>query len=231
MRDAVEIWSGCFAEHVANHGLLRHLLCEEERSRASRFAREIDAQRYEIGRGLLRHLLGSYLDEYPAKIAIEAGPFGKPSIEGGLQFNLSHTGDVILYAFTRRSAVGVDVEHVDMAIDAVRLAQGTFATHEGIAIEGYDKREQPQAFFRCWTRKEALMKATGQGLSLRLADFTVSTSASAPRLIESRNPAIICSRWVLGDIDMGPDYAAAFAVTGPQSPVVRRRLLRELSLS
>jgi len=154
------------------------LLSAEERARADRFHFEKDRFTYVYCRGVLRTLLGRYLNVLPNDISFHYTEYGKPylSDEHGLNFNLSHAGGYALIAFTTKSAIGVDVEAIDRSIDTDKLVHRFFSPVEITAVAALSPVERPVAFFKLWTRKEALIKAHGAGLSLPLVQFGVSIS-------------------------------------------------------
>jgi 4'-phosphopantetheinyl transferase len=199
------------------------LLSDEERERASRFRFERDRSRFVAGRSTLRRLLAEYLDCAPGEVEILYGPYGKPHVAWpGLSFNVSHSGSCALFAFAPGFEVGIDVE----------IARGGRQDDEGVARRFFSPREvatlraqppgsRPLAFLRCWTRKEAYIKARGEGLQLSLHDFDVEFAADAP-------PALLRTAWSddepadwnLQDLSSLSGGVAALAVRAPEVHVV-----------
>ncbi|MEA2704631.1 MAG: 4-phosphopantetheinyl transferase, partial [Actinomycetota bacterium] len=143
------------------------LLSADERARAARLRTPLLRQRFTTARGYLRHMLAGLLDVPPKDVDLDAGPHGKPALAAPhppLEFNLSHAGGVALYAFSRHAPVGIDVERARDDLPWERMAARYFAPEEAASIDTSD------AFFACWTRKEAVVKATGTGLSQPLRD-------------------------------------------------------------
>jgi 4'-phosphopantetheinyl transferase len=177
---------------------LSGLLDGGERMRAARFRFRRDATRFVVARGWLRHLLGGYLDMPPGQVEIRYGSHGKPSLAGSnqtdLRFNVSHTHDTMLVAVARGREVGVDIERLDEKAD-VSVAGHFFSKREVNALARLSARDRPEAFLRCWTRKEAFVKACGQGLSIPLDAFDVS-------LEEADDDALVDIRF---DVPSGPD--------------------------
>jgi 4'-phosphopantetheinyl transferase len=158
---------------------LLDLLDDGERARASRFVFERDRRRFAVGRARLRQLLASRLDIAPAEVELVHGAHGKPALsrrfaDSGLRFNVSHSGDVVVYAFSRDREIGVDVEAVRALRDGDALAARVFSPREYEAYRALAPVDRPLGFFNGWTRKEAFIKALGEGLSLALDCFDVS---------------------------------------------------------
>jgi 4'-phosphopantetheinyl transferase len=161
---------------------LREQLSPDEVARAERFAKPRDRSRFVVARGTLRALLGSFLDERPGAVPLEEGPSGKPRLadsEHGLHFNVSHSGDLALICIAECGEVGVDLEAVRPVPSAVPIARRYFTPEEASFVEGRRPDGDDGAagvdrrFLFCWTRKEALAKAVGAGLSLDLRGFAV----------------------------------------------------------
>ena len=182
-----------------------------------RFRFEKDRRRYLIGRGVLRTLLGRYLDLAPQDLRFETAAAGKPHLasgQGQLQFNLAHSGEYVLIAIAGR-AVGIDVEEIDDDFDAREVAAHFFSPGERRDLEMFTGRTRIEAFFECWTRKEAYVKARGEGLSLPLDQFDVSLRPGEPaRLIATRPDPAEARRWQLSGLDVADGYKAALAVEG-----------------
>jgi 4'-phosphopantetheinyl transferase len=188
----------------------------DERERADRFHFEVDQRRAVIGRGYLRLLLGQILDRPANKLQFEYDEFGKPSLIPNqglpLQFNVSHSGDMILIAITIGRAVGVDVERIRTDFDPDEIAARFFSANECKILASLAGPVRYKAFFACWTRKEAYLKARGVGLSLPLDQFDVSfLPDEQPRLLATRPDPAEARRWRLRALDLSGDYAAALA--------------------
>jgi 4'-phosphopantetheinyl transferase len=212
----VHIWSIPLAVASPLVGRYTLLLTPDEQARAARFHFEIDRTRFVIARARMRILLASYLGCAPAVLAFSYSPHGKPYLnESPLSFNLSHAHERALLGITVNRAVGVDVEYVraDFAIEEV--AERYFSADELRVLRSFPLEQRAAAFFRCWTRKEAYIKARGEGLSMPLADFTVCLQANERvRLINHQDPREQ-ERWELLNIPCGDGgYVAAIAVEG-----------------
>ncbi|MFQ5654391.1 MAG: 4'-phosphopantetheinyl transferase family protein [Planctomycetota bacterium] len=166
-------------------------------------------------RGILRALLGRYLERDPGDVELAIGEHGRPRLaagpaEGPISFNLSHSGGLALYAFARERTVGIDIENVRPTVDHQGVAARSFSAAERAVLSALPEDERLAAFFRCWTRKEAYLKAKGGGISLRLDGFDVSLApGEPPALLASRLEQEGPCRWRLIDIDAGPGCVAA----------------------
>jgi 4'-phosphopantetheinyl transferase len=195
-------------------------LAAGERARASRFRLPEDRARFVAARGTLRAMLGRYLSREPHTLQFIYNEYGKPAIactSGSdlLAFNLAHSHNMALYAVTRSGEIGIDIEQVQPGIAYEHLAGRFFSPSEASMLRAVPARQQQEIFFRCWTRKEAYIKARGMGLSLSLSQFDVSVTPGEPAaLLEIREEGQDASRWSLYDLAPGPGYAAALAVKG-----------------
>ena len=164
------------------------LLSVEELGRADRFHFKHHRRHYIVARARLRQLLGIRLQVPPATVEISVGRHGKPALGGGhetqkLSFNLSHSGQLAVYAFSHSQQVGVDVEAFRHIPEIDGLAERYFSTAEVAALRATPSDQRQLAFLACWTRKEAFVKAVGEGLNYPLKSFDVSVSPHAPAAI------------------------------------------------
>jgi len=209
---------------------LRRSLGDDERARAARFVVAQDRARYVAAHGLLRHVLGCYLKTPPERVRYRIAPRGKPSLVSHagappLQFNLSHSDDLALVAVTLRRNVGVDLERVHRGRDVMGISERFFAPREAAALKALPPGARTAAFYRCWTRKEAYLKARGDGLSLPLDSFEVSLAPTEPAaLLRSAQGLREVRRWTLLGLAPAPGYVAALAVEGGARRVVCWRL-------
>ena len=195
------------------------VLSKDEREKAACFQLESDQNHCIAARGFLRSILAKYLGIEAATIRFSYNKFGKPELavqvkNVPLQFNLAHSQGLALFAFSRGRKLGVDLEwiHPDFATD--EIAARFFASTEAAVLRSLSKEEQPRAFFNCWTRKEAFIKARGQGLSLPLDQFAVTVaSGEKPALLSAQDDPQAASRWTLRDLEV-EGYAAALVVEG-----------------
>ncbi len=216
---AVHVWHTSLSVPARRLDLLRATLSHEEIERARRFRFALHRDRFIVSRGLLRVLLGRYLDLPPRQVPVIHTLRGKPALAApmpDLSFNLAHSGDTVLYAFTRGRAIGVDVERIRSGLSTDRIAARFFSAREAAELRALPPEERQKAFFRCWTRKEAILKAIGQGLAIGLDRFTVTLVPGQPaRIVDSPPDFPDAARWSLHDLDGVAGCAAAVAVLGP----------------
>jgi 4'-phosphopantetheinyl transferase len=163
---------------------LHELLSADERERAARFRFDRDRDRYIAGRGLLRRLLAAYTGREAADLSFRYGAYGKPELEGpGPHFNLSNSGPLALIALSATAEIGVDLELAQDDFSRERIAERFFSPGEVRDLRALALEEQPAAFLRCWTRKEAFIKARGDGLSLALDSFDVTLQPGKPAMV------------------------------------------------
>ncbi len=194
------------------------LLSADEVLRAARFYFEKDRAHFTAARGLLRTLLGRYLRSAPDRLQFAYGERGKPTLApacGDLHFNVSHSHELALFAFTRGRAIGVDVECVAAASAGPEIAERFFSADEVAALHGVPPALQRDAFFAGWVRKEAYIKAIGAGLFAALDRFTVSLAPGEPAALRDvQDDPQAVSRWTLRELHPGKGYAAAIAAEG-----------------
>lgn len=223
-RDEVHVWVASLNQPEDEVARLRTLLDEAELKRADRFSFAKGRRQFTVARGLLRILLGRYLRIEPTQVEFAYNPYGKPALaltegkgEGpdAVCFNISHSGELVLLAMARGREVGVDVETIrpDFAADAI--AARFFAPAELESLRALAPEARTQAFFTCWTRKEAYIKARGKGLSIGLDSFEVSLAPGArAALLVTHDDPEEAARWSLHELEPGPGYAGALAVAG-----------------
>jgi 4'-phosphopantetheinyl transferase len=217
----VDVWATALDPAPAVQARLDQWLDADERARAARFVFPRDARRFRVARGTLREILGAFLGTTPDAVRFVYAAAGKPALtepftDTGIAFNVSHSGEVALYAIGARRRIGVDVEQIRPLDDLETLAERNFSAAERRVLLALPPAAREPAFFACWTRKEAFIKALGDGLSYPLDTFTVSFTAGEPaRFVEIRGEPATAARWTLAALDAGPGYAAAVAVDGP----------------
>ena len=213
----VHIWRASLEQPAALVTSLRQLLSEDEQARADRFHFEKDRRHFIVARGFLRQLLGRYLEIAPAAVRFTYAEHGKPQLAsdlaGQLKFNLAHSGGLALYAFTRISEIGIDLEQIRPHFTGDDVARRFFSVTEIGCLNQQPAAARLKAFFNCWTRKEAFIKAKGLGLSLALDQFDVTLNPDEPAaLLRTRWDESEAPRWSLQAIDPGPDFAGAVAI-------------------
>jgi 4'-phosphopantetheinyl transferase len=219
--DEVHVWQTGLDIPAPDLAQLRLILSPDECARADRFHFEVDQRRGIIGRAYLRLLLGRILEMPASELQFEYDEFGKPTLIPGqrraLQFNVSHSGELILIAITMGRAVGVDVEQIRTDLDPNDIAVQFFSASEREILASLPVPARYRAFFTCWTRKEAYLKAKGVGLSLPLSQFDVSfLPDDEPRLVATRPEPAEARNWTLWALDLPLDYTGALVVAGSE---------------
>jgi 4'-phosphopantetheinyl transferase len=222
------VWSAVLSAPASALAYCAGLLSPDEAARAARFYFAADRERFTLARGLLRLLLGTYLGADPRPITFSYSTAGKPSIEQPfaglpLRFNLAHSGGRAVYALARGPAVGIDIERLRDGVDCDDLARRFFAPGEDEALARLPARPRRRAFFETWTRKEALLKATGGGIAAGLDRLAIGRGPG-PRLVIERCalPGVDPLAWSLVDLSIARGFVAALAVESPAVKVVRR---------
>jgi len=220
----VDIWRVGLDFPIDSLRMLESMLSEDETQRAARFHFPADRDRFIAAHGCLRDILTRYLPLEPRQLSFSTNAHGKPhlstgllrvSSEYGLDFNLSHSRDFALVAITRNRQVGVDIEYIREEIFREEIARRFFSEQEVSELLSLPSEQREAAFFNCWTRKEAYIKAHGLGLSLPLDSFDVSLAPGEPATLRATRPdPQEALRWTLKHLEVQPGYAAALAVEG-----------------
>jgi len=217
----VHVWSVRTDSHDAA-ARLKWVLSPEEGKRAGRFRFDHLRDSFTLGRAVLRALLGAYLRVAPEGIRFRSGPMGKLALEPdrGLQFNLSHSHGLASYAFTLGSEIGIDIERIRPLANYEDIARCFFGHVEVADLLSLPAPERQRAFFLCWTRKEAYLKAIGTGLATPLDRFRVTfLPGDSPSVTQSLGNPEAQQPWSLHDLALAPDYAGALAYRDDHRPV------------
>ena len=223
--DEIHVWCASLDQPVSQFQRLRQTLSIDERMRAERFHFEQDRKRFIVGLGILRTILGRYLSVQPSELRFCYGKNGKPRLTdtSGNQivyFNMSRSGGLALYAFTRDREIGVDIEYIHDLSEMDQIAKRFFSFGENNVFRELPESKKKEAFFRCWTCKEAFIKAVGGGLSHPLDKFDVSLDPGEPaRLLRIEGDSKAASRWTIQELKPASGFTAAFALQA-----VNRRL-------
>src|SRR5436309_5797121 len=194
------------------------LLSDAERQRASCFLFDRDRDRFIVGRARLRQLLAARLGTRPESVELVYGAHGKPALarrfaDSDLHFNVSHCDDVTLYAFSCGREIGVDVEAVRVIREADDIAGRFFSRRENQAYRALEPRDRPLGFFQCWTRKEAFIKALGDGLSYPLDRFDMSLTPGEPaEILRVEAMSGDCCGWRMESLSPAPGFVAAVVI-------------------
>lgn len=214
----VDVWKVCLDEPAKPGSDASVVLSADEIARASRFLFEKDRTHFTRCRSALRRLLAAYLATSANEIRFEYMPGGKPQLADeqnpcALQFNVSHSAGMALIAVGSKHRIGVDLEKIRGDVDTTALAERFFSVREREGLRALPDHLRTSGFYACWTRKEAYLKATGDGLSFPLADFSVTTHPDLnPDLEEIRGNTPIPGQWFLADLMVADGYRATVAV-------------------
>ncbi|HZC59950.1 MAG TPA: 4'-phosphopantetheinyl transferase superfamily protein [Chthoniobacterales bacterium] len=228
LRD-VHIWRIWLTALDAALASYRGTLSSDERDRAERYGFENLRRSYTLSRGALRILLGYYLGRPPNEIKLICGPKGKPALKDSsrIRFNVSHSGQMALYAFTLDCELGVDVEQLRKLDDTELIATRFFSAAEASELLSLQPGDRHLAFFRCWTRKEAYVKAIGDGLAIPLNRFQVTLLPGVPaRFVQIAGDMGTAKDWTLHDLAVAPDYVGALAYQDSPRPVTIQATVR-----
>lgn len=220
----VHLWHCCFDDVGIDLKALEALLSNDERQKAGKFKFKTDRRRSVISRGVLRLLLGQYLQKHPRELEFRYTDYGKPFLKEdvGLRFNLSHSDQRAVFGFVQKAEIGVDIEKVRQDFDVLEIARHFFSSDEIRSLEGLQEEERAEGFYRCWTRKEAFIKAKGSGLSFPLTSFSVSLDAERVELLRTDWDASERKEWQLMTYRPSESYQVALAVRGRIDSVVER---------
>lgn len=216
----VHVWRASLEQPSSYVQSLMQTLSPDEQIRARCLYFEQDRTRFVVGRGLLRNILGCYLNVEPHRLRFGYEPAGKPALATGLdaeglQFNVSHSHDLVLYAITRYRKIGIDLERVRLLLDAERTIAQIFSPHEQAVFRSLAPYQQQNVFFHGWTRKEAYTKACGDGLARPLDRIEVSLVPWEPvRFLRIDGDPQEARRWSLFELRPATDYIGALAVEG-----------------
>ena len=219
--DEIHVWRASLDAPAADVEALACTLSADEQARAQRLCFGRDQRRFVVGRGLLRTILGRYLHVDPLAVRFCYGANGKPALAAlpngnEWQFNVSHSHGLVLVGVTRRRQLGVDVERMRAVANMMEIAQRICSPRERALLAACPPNDRHAAFFRCWTGKEAYVKAIGDGLAQPLDQIEVTWAAEAPRIRlyndERPQPTV---RWSLWELDPAPGYMAALVAEGP----------------
>lgn len=216
----IQIWAVDLDPPAGAVQRLGLLLAEDEWARANRFRFERHRRQYVVGRGALRTLVGAYAGLAPRALRFTYGPRGKPFLAPGqgsedLFFNLSNSEELALVGFARGAEIGVDVEYLKPMPDLEQVAERFFSVGERSVLRGLAPELKKEGFFNCWTRKEAYLKAVGEGLAVPLDSFDVTLAPGEPaRMIAIEGDAVRAQRWFYRHLRPAADYIGAIAVEG-----------------
>jgi 4'-phosphopantetheinyl transferase len=214
----IHVWATTLTAAPGKLETFATTLSPDETARANKFKFEKHRNRFIAGRGIVREILGQYLKAKPSELHFDYSTNGKPELAGkfaaaGIHFNLAHTEDLALIAVTRMGRLGVDVEGVRPIKNADELVARFFSPREDQLFQKVSDAEKPAAFFNLWTRKEALLKATGEGITRSLSLVEVSFLPGEPaRLLAISGDAEKAAQWTLRELSPATGYTGAIAI-------------------
>jgi len=219
----VHVWTASLDAAGASLPELWDELVPDERARADRFRTPQLRRRFIVARVVLRRLLKTYAPSHLPGLRIGYGSNGKPRLVDAtdLRFNVSHAEDTALYAIASGGEVGIDVEATMRNVDVDGVARHAFSANECEVLAALAPDARREAFFRIWTRKEAYVKARGEGLSYPTRSFTVSCGRAGNALLHDERDEHAPERWHVSDIEAPPGFAAALAIEGTDRMVLR----------
>ena len=226
--DQVHVWRIPLNHSPERTSLSLEILSPDERQRASRFHFDKDRNQFVQARAAQKSILSKYLKVRPQELEFSYGAQGKPALaninaDSELRFNLSRRDGLALLAVCRGREIGVDVELVRTGMSLFEIAEISFSARELTTLRGLPESLQASAFYNCWTRKEAYVKARGEGLSFPLKQFDVSLApGDSVRLLQVRDNLDDVDRWTLQEIPVGENYVAALIVEGANLKVTCR---------
>jgi 4'-phosphopantetheinyl transferase len=221
----VQLWYVALDQLAEAQPQAWHSLSADEQARAARFHFELHRRRFVAGRFFLRSLLGVYLGQPAEQVCFSYGAHGKPALKAladelDLRFNLAHSDNLAVIGLALGQDLGVDVEHLSPLKDAEPIARRFFSQSEQAEFEQLPPEKKLLGFYQCWTRKEAFIKALGDGLAYPLADFDVTLTPGQPaRLLRVAGDPDEAQHWSLVSFRPVPDYIAALAIRQPQISV------------
>ncbi|MBO0798881.1 MAG: 4'-phosphopantetheinyl transferase superfamily protein, partial [Blastocatellia bacterium] len=219
--DEAHVWRVSLKQRSATVSQLSSLLAPDERERADRYHRAVDRDRFTVARAVLRKIIALYLPVSAGAVKFTYNKYGKPDIsddqnECNLRFNLSHSNELALCAFTRARAIGIDIEYIREDFATLEIAEHFFAKAEVKALASLPEKQRVRAFFNCWSRKEAYIKALGLGISFPLDRFAVSLGPDAKAaLLKVEDDDHEPERWMMYELLPEDGYAAALIVEMP----------------
>jgi 4'-phosphopantetheinyl transferase len=218
--DQVHVWRVPLEFSPAGVNRLSQFLSKDEGDRAGRFHFDSDRNHFIVARAWLRIIIGYYLRVEPAELRFDYSSYGKPSLSKPfpeitrLNFNLAHSGELAVLGMTLRRQIGIDLERISGKVAHEEIARRFFSSSEIACLSSLPQAARPRAFFNCWTRKEAFIKAKGMGLSLDLDQFDVTLDDEDAALLRTRWDQSEAEQWSLRALNVGSGYVAAVAAEG-----------------
>jgi 4'-phosphopantetheinyl transferase len=237
-KDEAHLWYFDLDNAKKEHDLIKSLLSQDELNRAASFHFEKDRKRYICARGILRLLISVYTGINPAKIKFCYSEFGKPELEkeiyeNTIQFNLAHSENAAVFGFIKNTHLGIDIEFLRPIANFLEIAKRYFSTKESRQLNYFSEEKRTEAFYNCWVKKEAVIKAIGEGLSFPLKDFTVSLDMNEETIdLKSESNVELNNRKIfLSGFKPENNLTGAVALTGPVNKISYLKFDDKLSFS
>ena len=224
-KDRVHVWRAKLDLSDPEVDRLASVLSADELARANRFRFPRHRRRFIVARGILRQLLGNYLDIEPKNLRFSYGDRGKPQLKDldgliPLQFNLSHSQEYALYGFTYHHLIGVDLEYLRKMPDLIKIARRFFSNREYDLLVEASNEARAKLFFQLWTAKEAYLKAIGTGIADSLADVDIDIDeVLSPRLLAIKGDKLAAAKWSLCSCIPATGYIASVAIKTTLVPI------------
>ncbi len=224
----LQVWIARFSDLLPQQETYTQTLSADEQARAARFIDDAVRGRFILARGMLRRVLGEALGLPASAVIFAYGARGKPYLPGSaLNFNLSHADDMLLLALAEDRIIGADVERIRPMTEMNTVARMNFSPREQDAFFAVPAPQRDRAFYTGWTRKEAYIKAMGDGFALPLKDFDVTLTPDAPaKLLYAKGDDV--NRWELIHIEPGAGYVAALCVQAPSPPIALKQFVEPI---
>lgn len=213
----IHVWRIDLNQESSGVSAFFEMLSPDEKQKAEKYRFEKDRNHFAAARGSLRKILGVYLGVSPDQICFSYNRFGKPFLDAKnhqIRFNVSHSRGVALFAVTSGREIGIDIEFINNDFAVLKTAEKIFSPNETSTLKNLPSNLQTTAFFSVWTRKEAILKAIGEGFSYSPKQFTVSVIAEERETLSFANDFHKVRHWSLTTLPTEPDYTAALAVEG-----------------
>ncbi|MEO6695102.1 MAG: 4'-phosphopantetheinyl transferase superfamily protein [Ignavibacteria bacterium] len=222
MENEIHVYKIRFDKSEDEISRLTNLLSDDELEKAKKYKFKKLSDNYITARGTLRKILGRYLKVLPSIPQISYKEKGKPFIKNDdIKFNLAHTKDIAVYAFTKSDEIGIDVERIREMPDALQIANRFFSLDEYIALKEINNEQMNYTFFNCWTRKESFIKAIGEGLTYPLENFSVSSKpGDEPRILWLKNKENEVNHWALHNVEIGNEHIASLSIRNKNKKIV-----------
>lgn len=217
--DQIHLWVLKFSEYPFDKIQYEKLLDDSEIERMNNFKFDKDKKTYAITRSTLRVLLSRYIDIEPTDVTFYCNDYGKPFLGNAnkdIQFNVSHSGNYGLIAITEKSPVGVDIEKINPDFASIEIAKKYYSQTENELLNNENSKDKIKVFFNIWSRKEAYIKCFGEGLSIPLNEFSISTDSNNPTILNYHKKS---EYGFLYNLDIDPSYSSALMVLGKEKRI------------